>query len=284
MLFSIDTHYPELFEKIRPGSKPEKVFENLPRAAALCGEHGLEVWANIVFMTHNGPTLDETIAYLADAGVQTMNVLQMIDVNGRSGHLDPTVHFSAEYVEWIKQKCIQAAKQKHVRLIWGVAGWERYDFRTEKIPSKPHRDWAARWDRRMKRYVPGYCMTVWNRLHVNTQGECTPCCYATGRRPRARRPRATRTSTRSGTAPTRSTCAARWRPGTTRRCAAPATSPTSRRRDVPALRRRRARGPRARKKASVDPCLVVSGPEHMIRTTDAPTIEIEDPGDAAVDS
>ena len=59
MLVSIDTHYPELFEKIRPGSKPEKVFENLPRAAALCREHGVEVWANIVFMTLNGPTLDE---------------------------------------------------------------------------------------------------------------------------------------------------------------------------------------------------------------------------------
>jgi radical SAM protein with 4Fe4S-binding SPASM domain len=23
-------------------------------------------------------------------------------------------------------------------------------------------------------------MTVWNRVHVNTQGQCTPCCYATG--------------------------------------------------------------------------------------------------------
>ena len=51
-----------------------------------------------------------------------MNILQLIDVNGRSGHLDPTLHFSADYVEWIKQQCIQMAKEKHVRLMWTVAG------------------------------------------------------------------------------------------------------------------------------------------------------------------
>ena len=32
----------------------------------------------------------------------------------------------------------------------------------------------------MKRYLPGYCMTVWNRIHVSANGQCTPCCYATG--------------------------------------------------------------------------------------------------------
>ncbi len=283
MLVSIDTHYPELFEKIRPGSKPEKVFENLPRAAALCREHGLEVWANIVFMTLNGPTLDETIAYLADAGIQTMNILQMIDVNGRSGHLDPTLHFSADYVEWIKQQCIQVAKQKHVRLIWTVAGWERHDFRKDKIASKPGRDWAVRWETRMKRYVPGYCMTVWNRVHVNTQGQCTPCCYATGgdlvlgdlrnqdfdeiwngaNAVDLRRSMATWDYPALC-----STCYFTDKPGT--EAYLPFIDGV-----LEVL---------GRSKQSVDPRLVVKGPEHMTRTTDAPTIQIEDPGDESVDS
>lgn len=283
MLVSIDTHYPELFEKIRPGSKPDKVFENLPRAAALCKEHGVEVWANIVFMTLNGPTLDETISYLADTGLQTMNVLQMIDVNGRSGHLDPTLHFSADYVEWIKQRCIQVAKEKHVRLIWCVAGWERYDFRTEKVASKPHRDWAARWETRMKRFVPGYCMTVWNRLHVNTQGECTPCCYATGGDLVLGDLRTQdfdeiwngtnavdlRRSMATWDYPSLcSTCYFTDKP-------APETYLPFVDAVLEVL---------GRKKQSVDPRLVVTGPEHMTRTTDAPTIQIEDPGDEAIDS
>jgi hypothetical protein len=39
-----------------------------------------------------------------------------------------------------------------------------------------------------------------------------------------------------------------------------------------------------RTKQSVEPRLVVKGPDHMIRTEDAPTIQIEDPGDESVDS
>jgi radical SAM protein with 4Fe4S-binding SPASM domain len=283
MLVSIDTHYPDLFEKIRPGSKPEKVFENLPRAAALCREHGLEVWANIVFMTVNGPTLDETIAYLADAGIQTMNILQLIDVNGRSGHLDPTLHFSADYVEWIKQRCIQVAREKHARLIWTVAGWERHDFRTEKVPSKPARDWAVRWETRMKRYVPGYCMTVWNRVHVNTQGLCTPCCYATGgdlvlgdlkrqdfdqiwNSPNALD---LRRSMETWDYPALcSTCYFTDKPGAEKYL--PFID------DVLEVL--------GRTKQSVDPRLAITAPEHMTRTTDAPTIKIADPGEADVDS
>ncbi|HZO60413.1 MAG TPA: radical SAM protein [Solirubrobacterales bacterium] len=283
MLVSIDTHYPELFEKIRPGSKPEKVFENLPRAAALCKEHGLEVWANIVFMTLNGPTLDETIAYLADSGLQTMNVLQMIDVNGRSGHLDPTLHFSADYVEWIKQRCIQVAREKHVRLIWCVAGWERYDFRVEKIASKPQRDWAARWETRMKRFVPGYCMTVWNRLHVNSRGECTPCCYATSgdlvlgdlRKQDFdeiwNSPNAVDLRRSMATWDYPSLCSTCY---FTDKPAPEAYLPFVD--DVLEVLGRR--------KHSVDPSLVVTGPEHMLRTTDAPTITIEGTVDDTVDS
>ena len=283
LLVSIDTHYPDLFEKIRPGSKPDKVFENLPRAAALCREHGLEVWANIVFMTVNGPTLDQTIAYLADAGIPTMNILQMIDVNGRSGHLDPTIHFSAEYIEWIKQKCIAVAKEKHVRLIWTVAGWERHDFRQEKVASKPGRDWAVRWETRMKRFVPGYCMTVWNRVHVNTQGQCTPCCYATGGDLvlgnlqnqdfdeiwNGANARDLRRSMATWDYPALcSTCYFTDKPGTEKYL--PFIDGV-----LEVL---------GATKQSVDPRLVVKGPEHMLRTTDAPTIAIEDPGDETIDS
>jgi radical SAM protein with 4Fe4S-binding SPASM domain len=283
MLVSIDTHYPDLFEKIRPGSKPDKVFENLPRAAALCREHGLEVWANIVFMTLNGPTLDETIGYLADCGIPTMNILQMIDVNGRSGHLDPTLHFSADYIEWIKQRCIQVAKEKQVRLIWTAAGWERHDFRKEKVASKPHRDWSVRWETRMKRYVPGYCMTVWNRVHVNTQGQCTPCCYATGGDLvlgnlknqdfdeiwNGANARDLRRSMATWDYPALcSTCYFVDKPGPEKYL--PFVD------DVLEVL--------GRKRQSVDPRLVVKGPEHMTRIVEAPTIQIEDPADENVDS
>jgi glutamate-1-semialdehyde 2,1-aminomutase len=178
LFFSFDSHIPELFEKIRVGGKPEQVFANLPIAARLAGEHGVECLANVVFMTENAATLPETVAYLADIGVPTVNVLQMIDVNGRSGMLDPLIHFSADYVESIKQRCIRVANENHIRLIWNAGGWERHDFRQQKVAPKPRKDWNVRWEKRMKHYVPGYCLNVWNRLQIMVDGAVTPCCYA----------------------------------------------------------------------------------------------------------
>jgi radical SAM protein with 4Fe4S-binding SPASM domain len=181
LFLSIDSHDREIFKKLRPGGKPDVIFENLATTAHLSKEHELETLASIVFMTPNAPMLPETISYLADVGIQSVNVLQLIDVNGQSEYLDPLVHFSAEYVAWIKDQCIDVAKSKRTRLIWNVAGYERHDFRTreEKIPPKTRKDWNHRWDQRMKHLVPGYCMNVYNRLQVHANGRVDPCAYAT---------------------------------------------------------------------------------------------------------
>jgi radical SAM protein with 4Fe4S-binding SPASM domain len=179
LFLSIDSHIPEVFEKIRPGSKPDQVFENLPLAARLSKENGLECLAQIVFMTENAPQLPETIAYLADVGIESVNVLQLLDVNGRSGRLDPLLHFSTDYVEWIKHKCIETTKEKGTRLIWNAGGKERHDFRPEKVPPKLRKDWNHRWEQRMKRHLPGYCINVFNRVQIDADGTITPCAYAT---------------------------------------------------------------------------------------------------------
>ncbi len=176
---SIDSHIPEVFEKIRPGSKPDKVFENLASTARLSKEHGLECLAQIVFMTENAAQLPQTIAYLADVGIESVNVLQMLDVNGRSGYLDPLLHFSSDYLEWIKHKCIEMTKEKGTRLIWHAGAHERHDFRKEKVPPKLRKDWNHRWEQRIKRYLPGYCLNALNRVQVDADGTVTPCAYAT---------------------------------------------------------------------------------------------------------
>ena len=179
LFLSIDSHIPEVFEWIRPGSKPDKVFEHLPVAARLSREHGLECLAQVVFMTENAPQLPLTIAYLADVGIESVNVLQLLDVNGRSGYLDPLLHFSSEYVEWIKHKCIEMTKEKGIRLIWNAGAHERHDFRVRKVPPKLRKDWNHRWEQRMKRHLPGYCINVFNRVQVDAEGTITPCAYAT---------------------------------------------------------------------------------------------------------
>ena len=180
VVMSIDSHQPELFTKIRPGAKADKVFENLPRAAKLCEEHGIECIVQAVFMTENAPTMPETIAYMADAGVQAVNVIQLIDINGRSGYLDPSLHFSSQYIEWIRQKCVAVAKEKRIRLGWDLSGVTWLDFRepTRKIRPRRSKWWNDSFDHLMKLRNPGFCKYAYDRLLIETSGVVAPCGLA----------------------------------------------------------------------------------------------------------
>ena len=179
---SVDSHVPEIYAKIRVGSKPETVFENVERVARLSAEHGVECVVQAVFMTPNAPMMPETVAYMAERGIQTVNVIAMVDANGHSGHLDPTLHFSAEWIEWVKQRCVTEAERGRIRLGWQLGGREWFDFRlaghrTPPLPAKV-RDREA--DDRFALLAPGFCRHAREGLRVMAGGEVTPCPMATG--------------------------------------------------------------------------------------------------------
>ena len=176
LALSIDSHLPEVYEKIRPNSRPDKVFENVARTAKLAKETGLELVAQMVFLTQNAPMLAETVGYMADLGVEKLNVIQLIDVNGRSGMSDPLLHFSAEYVEYLKKACLKTAEEKRVYIRWLDREW--YDFRKAKTPAPARERWNDRWDYKMRHVIPGYCKYAYNRLQITSDGTITPCAYA----------------------------------------------------------------------------------------------------------
>jgi glutamate-1-semialdehyde 2,1-aminomutase len=181
VVMSIDSHIPEVFEKIRPGGKSGRVFENLPRAAHYCEEHGIECMVQVVFMTENAAAMPETVAYMADAGAQTVNVIQMIDTNGRSGHLDALLHFSHEYLEELRQRCVAVARDRRIRLGWDLDGPTWVDFREPHRKVRPRRSKASndKFDTRMHRRHPGFCKYSYDRLQIELSGDVEPCGLAT---------------------------------------------------------------------------------------------------------
>ena len=180
LILSIDSHVPEVFEKIRPRGNTKKVFANLATTAKLCVEHNLECIVNIVLLTQNAPMLTDTLNYLADLGIQNVNIIQLLDVNGNSRMYDPLLHYSEEYIAWIKQTSIATAKQRKFRLIWSVSGYAEYDYRTDShIKPKARKDWNDDWDEKMKLFFPRFCRNAYGRLRIDSEGDVSPCCYAT---------------------------------------------------------------------------------------------------------
>jgi radical SAM protein with 4Fe4S-binding SPASM domain len=179
LFLSLDSHIPEVYEKIRPRSKPDRVLANLKTAVALAHEHDVDFQVNIVLMTHNGPLLPETIAYLGRLGVPAVHVMQMLDVNSESGYANALVHFSDDYMKWLRKRCVLTAKAHDMFLVWDVMGVEQHDFRTRKIPPKATKLEYGNWDWRMQRLLPGYCKFVRDRLRITVDGSVAPCSYST---------------------------------------------------------------------------------------------------------
>ena len=176
--FSIDSHLPDVYEQIRLRSQPEKVFRNLPVAAKLCREHGIEAQANIVYMVENAPFLDQTVAFLADAGVTTIRLLEYI----RMPHLseerdfsDAATHMSPEWNAWMKDRIRRVAEEKKVRVIFDLREKDIADHLPSTAEFRPDRKESPLTER-LRRYYPGYCTQSVDRIKVNVDGRVYPCC------------------------------------------------------------------------------------------------------------
>ncbi|MEZ5989102.1 MAG: radical SAM protein [Planctomycetota bacterium] len=173
--FSIDSHIPEVYEAIRLRSKPELVFRNLPIAARLCKEHGIDVLVKAVFMVENAPWMDETVAFMADQGIETVHILRYLHFIEARQFSDPLLHMSKEWVAWMREKVRRVAEDKKIRVIWDVEGHQNYDYR---IDPPEYRATKLRdpWLWRLNRSLPGYCAQSVYRVKVDSDGLVYPCC------------------------------------------------------------------------------------------------------------
>ncbi|MEM7203823.1 MAG: radical SAM protein [Planctomycetota bacterium] len=183
LTISIDSHLPDVYEQIRLRAKTARVFENLPRAARLCREHGIEPEINVVVMVENAPFLDQTVAYFADQGFRTIRLLEFHMAPNLSRDRvfsDPLRYMSAEWLEWMFDKARRVAEQKQVRLMFEGHKPETLDYRPD---TSGYREGRKRqhsiWDE-LKWFYPGYCPQVAERIKVHADGRAYPCCVAEG--------------------------------------------------------------------------------------------------------
>ncbi len=178
LLLSLESHIPEVYARIRLKADTKKVFANLPVIARLSREHRVECIVNVIFMVENADHLHETIRWLAETGFPSVNLIQLIDFNGHSAHSDPFQNLSPERVEEVKRRCISAAKEARVRLVWSVRGLEVHDHRPEagRVPPNPRKAEFDQWIWRTKHHFPGYCKQSHSRIKIDATGRIYPCC------------------------------------------------------------------------------------------------------------
>jgi radical SAM protein with 4Fe4S-binding SPASM domain len=179
LYLSIDSHIPYVYEKIRLRAKTDAVFRNIGPAIKLAKKHGLECTVNIVLMTYNAPFIADSAKWFNDLGIESINVIQMMDVNHQSHYYDALAHCSTEYINNVKEQTLQVCRERKMRLLWNV-GWPHiHDFREDGVPTNQRKVMNDHWSWRMRYMHPGFCRQAYNRMRIEVDGNVTPCCYAT---------------------------------------------------------------------------------------------------------
>ncbi len=179
LYLSIDSHIPYIYEKIRLRAKTDDVFRNIGPAIKMARQHGLECTVNIVLMTYNAPFIAESTAWFNDLGIESVNVIQMMDVNHQSHFYDALAHCSTEYVNHVKEQTIEVCRERKMRLIWNVGYPQTFDFRVDGVPTNERKVQNDHWSWRMRYMHPGFCRQAYNRMRIEVDGNVSPCCYAT---------------------------------------------------------------------------------------------------------
>ena len=180
LYLSIDSHIRYVYDKIRLRAKTNDVFRHIGPAIKLAKKHGLECNVNMVLMTYNAPFIAESAKFFGDLGVETINVIQMMDVNHQSHFYDALAHCSTEYVNHVKEQTTEACRERKMRLMWNVGYPQIFDFREDTATETNQRKrMNDHWSWRMRYMHPGFCRQAYNRVRIEVDGNVTPCCYAT---------------------------------------------------------------------------------------------------------
>jgi radical SAM protein with 4Fe4S-binding SPASM domain len=179
--FSIDSHIREVFDSIRLRARSDKVFRNLPIAARYLRERGVDVSANIVFMTVNAPHVHDTVAFLADAGVPSMHIQKLFYTKPDSHLNDPVVHFSKDWIARMKARVRKVAEEKKVKVAFDFDGYEVVNHQPKDAWFRPRKSHETVLED-LRRTYPGYCPQSVYRLKVDNDGNAYPCCVGVGER------------------------------------------------------------------------------------------------------
>ena len=179
---SVDSHLPEVLEQIRPGARSTAILRNLDGAVTSARLADIDCDVNVVFTTLNAPTLAESVAWFAEAGVEAVCLIRVADVNGASSHLDPVRSWRPSRTRRTLERISTSAREHGVNL------WNQVD--DERIHAGPSiRDedrWADRStaarragvvDHELAKLRPGYCRFVHSGLRVTVEGDVSPCGY-----------------------------------------------------------------------------------------------------------
>ncbi len=170
---SIDSHLPELYERLRPGAKFAAVLANLKEAIALLRGQKLlhRLAVSIVLTKDNASTIGDTVRYFRALGVEAFLIQELYEFDPRLAPYRP----SRDQIEAARNTLRTTASEIAADILFANVPVQRFNGRPASAP-------AIEWDpenivRHMREH-PGQCWQAWEWLKVHPGGAVHPCCVA----------------------------------------------------------------------------------------------------------
>ena len=179
LTLSIDSHVPEIFEKLRAPAVFEQVIPHARHATKVCTEHGVPVVFHMVLAHECLPGLEDYVDFVADMGGTRITVLEMLENSPQFDDLDPFQRVGEEAVAERLEAMRARAEERKVGLFLEVhaplGGEYPYNSPPTRILSGSileamHTELGASY--------PGFCPQVMGYFKVEPDGKAYPCCRA----------------------------------------------------------------------------------------------------------
>jgi radical SAM protein with 4Fe4S-binding SPASM domain len=171
---SFDSHEKETYEEIRVGSKFETVVENIREACKLAAEDHVEVMTSSVIITLNWMKMAEYVDFVADLGVDTVALQQLLINFPALEKWDVAKTVPADDLRREIDRAVETARRRKINLHVGLGRpavhlFNEKKFRTFKL------NYLA--EPVIQRY-PKVCYHMAIYAKIDPDGSVFPCCRA----------------------------------------------------------------------------------------------------------
>lgn len=177
LTLSIDSHVPEVLERVRAPIKAAKVFPNVENAFRRCNELQIPCIVNAVLMADTAPHMPAFVDWVADRGGKEITVLDLLDTSSAAKAHDPFRTLGADVVAERLEAMRGRGKERRVNLTFLLPAPHGGRHVYTDVPSRVHEAFVVSWLERLHATEsPGFCPMVASYLKVEPNGDAYPCC------------------------------------------------------------------------------------------------------------
>lgn len=177
--FSIDSHVPSVYERIRVGGRFERMLAGLRRLVGLQRQEGFLLTLIAVLMEQNLTTLPGMMAFARREGIHRVRIQKMLPFFTDPHRFHPSERFTQAEIRKHLDRTVAAARREGVSLELDLDPREFHPAPEAPEPALSPPAVVDALFRGLMKQRPGFCYQLASYMRIVPNGNVYPCCRGT---------------------------------------------------------------------------------------------------------